>query len=109
MPFTALQALSSECRAPLTLPAVNVEGCGSDCLFGQLSLQPTNWGYAAFWQHPPGRGRSSVVSTEGVDPSLLDWGTAPEACEIGGLGTLNPQSLWERPARAFPCRLCGEG
>lgn len=33
-------------------------------------------------------GRSSVVSTEGVDSGPLDRGKAPEACEIGGLGTL---------------------
>ena len=33
-------------------------------------------------------GRSSVVFTEGVDSGPLDRGNAPEACEIGGLGTL---------------------
>jgi hypothetical protein len=33
-------------------------------------------------------GRSSVVSTEGADSSPPDWGKVPEACEIGGLGTL---------------------
>ena len=32
-------------------------------------------------------GRSPVVFTEGADSSPLDWGSAPEACEIGGLGT----------------------
>jgi hypothetical protein len=33
-------------------------------------------------------GRSPVVFTEGADPSPSDWGSVPEACEIGGLGTL---------------------
>jgi len=58
--------------------------------YGQFSLQPAARRYAAFWQPPPlwGCGRSSVVFTEGADSSPLDWGSAPEACEIGGLGTL---------------------
>lgn len=33
-------------------------------------------------------GRSTVVFTEGVDSGPMDWGSASEACEIGGLGTL---------------------
>ena len=38
---------------------------------------------------PPRRcGRSPVVFTEGVDSGPMDRGSAPEACEIGGLGTL---------------------
>jgi hypothetical protein len=59
--------------------------------YGQLSPQPTLWeirrvlAKALF-----GRcGRSSVVFTEGVDLGPLDRGRAPEACEIGGLGTLS--------------------
>lgn len=55
---------------------------------GQFSLQRIDRRYAAFWQHH-WCGRSSVVFTEGVDASPLDWWNAPEACEIGGLGTLD--------------------
>ena len=42
-------------------------------------------------------GRSPAVFTEGADPSLLDWGRASEACEIGGLGTPGPRSVWTGP------------
>jgi hypothetical protein len=38
-------------------------------------------------------GRSPVVFTEGVDSGPLDRGSAPEACEIGGLGTLSRGSV----------------
>lgn len=57
--------------------------------YGQFSLQPANRRYATFWQPLSGGcGRSSVVFTEGADSSPPDWGSVPEACEIGGLGTL---------------------
>jgi hypothetical protein len=57
--------------------------------YGQFSLQPAARRYATFWQPLfRGCGRSSVVFTEGADSSPLDWGSASEACEIGGLGTL---------------------
>jgi hypothetical protein len=57
--------------------------------YGQFSLQPANRRYAAFRQPLSGGcGRPLVVFTEGADSSPLDWGSVPEACEIGGLGTL---------------------
>jgi hypothetical protein len=34
------------------------------------------------------------VFTEGIDPSPKDWGSVPEACEIGGLGTLDAE-MWD--------------
>jgi len=41
-----------------------------------------------------------VVFTEGADSSPTDWGSVSEACEIGGLGTLDVQ-LWDGlPERA---------
>jgi hypothetical protein len=68
--------------------ASNVEGCGL-IAYGQFCLQPANRRYASFWQPPmEACGRSTVVFTEGSDPSPTDWGSDPEACEIGGLGTL---------------------
>ena len=49
---------------------------------------------------PPlgGCGRSTVVSTEGVDSGPPDRGSASGACEIGGLGTLK-RGLGRRVAR----------
>ena len=47
-------------------------------------------------------GRLPVVSTEGADSSPTDWGSVPEACEIGGLGTLDLEVL-DSPARKGGC------
>jgi len=38
-----------------------------------------------------------AVFTEGVDSSPLDWGSAPEACENGGLGTLASEPAATKP------------
>jgi hypothetical protein len=56
-------------------------------------------------------GRSPVVSTEGADSSPRDWGSVPEACEIGGLGTLVFLGLWDGlPVRVrCPVALVTEG
>jgi hypothetical protein len=67
--------------------------------YGQFSPQRIDRRYAAFWQHPR-CGRSSVVFTEGVDASPPDWWNAPEACEIGGLGTPNAVLRDGSPERA---------
>jgi hypothetical protein len=79
---------SELCRVPLTL--LRAKQRDVDLIaHGQLSPQRVDRRYAAFWKHPLlGCGRSTAVSTEGADSSPMDWGSAPEACEIGGLGTL---------------------
>jgi hypothetical protein len=69
--------------------------------YGQFGLQKVHWRYTTSWKPPLSsplgekrvRGRSLVVSSEGVDSSPLDWRSAPEACEIGGLGTLSAVPL----------------
>jgi hypothetical protein len=51
-----------------------------------------------------------VVFTEGADSSPTDWGSVSEACEIGGLGTLDVQAVG-RIAREGEVSggLCGRG
>ena len=64
----------------------------------QIRPQPANRRSAAFWQPSSTRcGRSSVVFTEGFDPGPMDRGSDPEACEIGGLGTLSRWGLRDWP------------
>jgi hypothetical protein len=78
---------SKGCRAPLTLPATDAEGCGSDCqCANSVCRQPT--GDTPRSGSPLSRcGRSPVVFTEGSDLGPMDRGRGSEACEIGGLGT----------------------
>lgn len=80
------------------------------CL-GQFSLQPAYWRSATFWQPSLERcGRSMVVFTEGADSSPMDWGNVSEACEIGGLGTLDAQLRDGSPERVRCLGgLCGGG
>ena len=67
--------------------ASDAEGCGSDSLWPIQSA--TSHLEIRLVLAAPRCGRSMVVFTEGADSSPLDWGSASEACEIGGLGTLN--------------------
>ncbi len=71
-----------------TFAASDGGGCGLACLWAKTvcnqSIGDTPRSGSPLWR----RGRSLVVFTEGADSSPLDWGSVPEACEIGGLGTL---------------------
>ena len=75
------------CRVPLTL--LQAKQRDVDLIaHGQLSPQRDDRRYAVFRKHSlPRCGRSTAASTEGVDSGPSDRGSAPEACEIGGLGT----------------------
>ena len=75
--------------------AVDGEGCGLDCLWANLFRYQPVGDTPRPGSPPSGRcGRSTVVSTEGVDSGPLDRGSAPGACEIGGLGTLEAVFGW---------------
>jgi hypothetical protein len=90
----SLEALT--CIAFLTLIASREEGCGLNCLWAKsvCSQRIGDTPRSGSTCFTVGSGRSTVVFTEGIDPSPTDWGSVPEACEIGGLGTLDAV-LWD--------------
>ena len=92
-----------------TVVAGSVEGCGPDSLWPiwfAVSQSEIRRVLAALFG---GCGRSTVVFTEGVDSGPLDRGSAPEACEIGGLGTLACDTDRRCAREGGVCGLAAEG
>ena len=96
----------STAESPRGSVACEAEGCGPDSLWAN-SVRSQPIGDTPRSGSPLRRcGRSMAVFTEGVDSSPLDWGSAPEACENGGLGTLasEPAATKPREGRAYGAR-----
>ena len=92
-----------------TVVAGSAEGCGPDSLWPiwfAVSQSEIRRVLAALFG---GCGRSTVVFTEGVDSGPLDRGSAPEACEIGGLGTLARDADRRCAREGGVCGLAAEG